>query len=86
MSAFFLRYVPAIAVALSTPSLAMAANWLGVDNQSLRDGNVSFSTIPAIILNVTNFVLSLMGTITMIMVIYGAVRVGYGSVSSDKEA
>lgn len=39
-----------------------------------------------VILNVTNFVLSLVGTVAMIMIIYGAVRMGYGAVADDKEA
>lgn len=74
-----------VTVLVLTLPTASAANWLGVSDSSLRDGDVSFGTIPAIILNVTNFLLSFVGTISMIMIIYGAVRMGYGAVANDKE-
>lgn len=71
------------------PNMVFAAsgnNWLGVDNSDLRNGNIGFESIPGMILSVTNFLLGFVGTISMIMIIYGAVRIGYGAVADDKEA
>lgn len=65
---------------------ASGNNWLGVDNSDLRNGNIGFESIPGMILSVTNFLLGFVGTISMIMIIYGAVRIGYGAVADDKEA
>jgi hypothetical protein len=72
---------------LLLPNSAFAAsNWLGINDDDLRNGNLGFESIPGIILNVTNFILGLVGTVATIMIIYGAVRIGYGAVADDKEA
>jgi hypothetical protein len=75
-----------IAIANLGASRAFAAeNWIGISNDKLRNGNVGFNDIPAIIINVTNYILGLAGTVTVVMIIYGAVRMGLGSLSNDKE-
>lgn len=79
------KYALALALPLLAPS-ATYANWLGIDDMDLRNGNVGFESIPGLILNITNFLLGFIGTVAMIMVIYGAVRIGYGAVADDKEA
>jgi hypothetical protein len=68
------------------PQLTHAASWIGIENQKLRSGDIDFGTIPLIIVNVTNYLLGLVGTIAVVMILYGAVKLGYGSVSGDKEA
>jgi len=37
------------------------------------------------IINITNYILGLSGTVAVIMIIYGSVRMGLGSLSNDKE-
>lgn len=83
------KYLLILGLPLLVPSQSFAAsadNWLGVGNNDLREGNISFDTIPGVILSVTNFLLGFVGTVSMIMIIYGAVRIGYGAVMDDKEA
>ena len=64
---------------------AHAESWIGINSAKLRDGNVGFETIPLLIVNVTNYLMGFVGTISMIMIIYGAVRMGFGAVAGDKE-
>lgn len=58
----------------SLVSAAVGDNWLGINNSALRNGDVSLASIPTAILNVTNFTLKFVGTVAMIMIIYGAIR------------
>ena len=54
------NYILILGVLLLTPTQVLAntsENWLGIKNGDLRTGNVSFETVPLIILNVTNFLL-----------------------------
>jgi hypothetical protein len=62
-----------------------AASWIGIGDGNLRSGNVDFGTIPLLIVSVTNYLLGFVGTISMMMIIYGAVRMGFGVVTGDKE-
>ncbi len=83
------NHILILGVLLLNPAQGFAntkENWLGIKNADLRSGNVGFETIPVIILNVTNFLLWLVATVSMIVIIYGAFRIGYGAVMDDKEA
>lgn len=53
--------------------------YLGVSAEKLRSGNITFDDIPKMIVSLTAFVLSLTGTISLIMIIYGALRMVLGS-------
>jgi hypothetical protein len=76
----------ALITLLQTPTLwAADENWLGIKNDKLRSGDVGFDSIPTLIISVTNFLMGLVGTISMLVIIYGAIRMGMGSLSSDKE-
>lgn len=83
-----LLYRSVALLSILAPSLANAAsgaNWTGVDNDKLRNGDVGFETIPTIIMSLTNFILGLSGTISMVMIIYGAVQMSFGSYSSGEK-
>jgi hypothetical protein len=54
-------------------------NILGIDNQSLRAGNVDMSTIPTIIVNVINVLLGIAGTVAIFSLIYHAVQMQINS-------
>lgn len=54
-----------------------AASWIGIGDSNLRNGNVDFETIPLLIVSVTNYLLGFVGTVSMMMIIYGAVRMGF---------
>ncbi len=58
---------------------------VGADcKNKLRNGNVSFDDIPAIIQTATSILLGLTGTISMLMVILGGFKYALGSVEGDK--
>lgn len=80
-----IKYAPTLALAILLPNTTHAS-WLGISDSDLRNGNVGFESIPGVILAVTEFLLGFVGTIAMIMIMYGAVRIGYGAVADDKEA
>lgn len=54
-------------------------NILGIDNGSLRSGNVDMSTIPTIIVNVINVLLGIAGTVAIFSLIYHAVQMQINS-------
>jgi Type IV secretion system pilin len=62
-----------------------AENWLWTSDTNLRSGNVGFEDIPRMIVSVTNWLLGFVGAVSVIMIIYWAVRLGYGAVTGDKE-
>jgi hypothetical protein len=74
------------AIQASTVSAAAGVSWLWISDAKLRNGDITIYDIPLVILSVTNFLLTLVGTVAMIMIIYGALRMGYGAVTDDKEA
>lgn len=53
--------------------------YLGVSSEKLRSGNITFDDVPKMIVSLTGFVLALTGTISLIMIIYGALRMVLGS-------
>lgn len=58
----------------------------GITGKKLRDGDVSFSDIPKIINNATNFVLGFAATVAVIMIIYGAFQMAlFGLTSQEKK-
>lgn len=57
----------------------------GITEEKIRKGDFSFEDIPKVIMNSTNFFLSFAGTVSVVMVIYGAFRLSLGSVESDKD-
>ena len=84
MSSLFARLSLALTLLiLSAP--VHAANWLGISRENLRSGNLGFETIPLLVINVTNYLMGFVGTVSMIMIIYGSVRMGFGAVAGDKE-
>lgn len=56
-----------------------ADTYLGVSDDKLRSGNITFDDVPRMIVSLTGFVLALTGTISLIMIIYGALRMVLGS-------
>jgi len=42
----------------------------------LRSGDITFSDLPHIILNVTNFIIEISATVSFIMIIYAALKMG----------
>jgi Type IV secretion system pilin len=74
-----------VAILSHLTSGAHAASWIGIGDSNLRNGNVDFGTIPLLIVSVTNYLMGFVGTVSMMMIIYGAVRMGFGVVTGDKE-
>jgi hypothetical protein len=56
-----------------------------VSSSNLRTGNIGFDDIPKMILAATNFFLGFAGTVSVVMIIYGAFRLSMGSIESDKD-
>ncbi len=69
------RYISGIPL-LALPRWTSAASWIGIEDSKLRSGDIDFATIPLIISNVTTYLLGFVATISMIMIMYGAVRMG----------
>lgn len=67
-------------LAFSLSQVMFAADtYLGVSSEKLRSGNITFDDVPKMIVSLTGFVLALTGTISLIMIIYGALRMVLGS-------
>lgn len=75
----------ALALILIPIHNAHAENWLGVGDSELREWNVGFQDIPKMIISVTNWLLGFIGAVSVIMIIYWAVMLGYWAVTGDKE-
>lgn len=61
-------------------SIAQAADtYLGISKENLRSGNITTDDIPRVIVSLINIVLALAGTISLIMIIYGAFQMVMGS-------
>lgn len=57
----------------------------GVSSQKLREGDISFSDIPAMIHFATNFVLGFAATAAVVAIIWGAVQMAYGAGAFGKD-
>jgi len=61
------------------------ANYLGINDTNLRNGDITFDDIPKAIISVTQFLLGLTGTIAVAVIVYGALRIALGAVPGDKD-
>ncbi|MFO0763957.1 MAG: hypothetical protein U0518_03835 [Candidatus Gracilibacteria bacterium] len=68
-------------IGLLSLSVAQAADttYLGISKEDLRSGNITTDDIPKVIVSLINIVLALAGTISLIMIIYGAFQMVMGS-------
>ncbi len=67
------------------PSAGIFGEAGGLSRDQLRKGDITFEQIPGAIMSVTNFFLAFAGTISVVMIIYGAFKLSLGSIESDKE-
>ena len=61
-------------------------HWNGVTNDQLRQGNISFSEIPGVIVAITNNLLSFVGYISLGVVLIGALMYTFGGVSEEMKS
>ncbi|MCK9272169.1 pilin [Candidatus Gracilibacteria bacterium] len=65
---FILSYIFAVSHVLAED------NYLGIDNEKLRNGDVGIDQIPKTITSVTSFIIGFGATLSMLMIIVGAFR------------
>ncbi len=79
-----LRYFATLAlgmIGLLSLSIAQAADttYLGISKENLRSGNITTDDIPKVIVSLINIVLAIAGTVSLVMIIYGAFQMVMGS-------
>lgn len=78
-----LRYFAALAlgmIGLLSLNIAQAADtYLGISKENLRSGNITTDDIPKVIVSLINIVLAIAGTVSLVMIIYGAFQMVMGS-------
>ena len=52
---------------------------LGITSDDARTGNISYNDIPVMIVSITNWLLGISGTISIMVIIYGALKLQLGS-------
>lgn len=58
----------------------------GVTNAQLRQGNISFSQIPGVVVAITNNLLSFVGYISLGVILIGALMYVFGGVSEEMKS
>ncbi len=78
-----LRYFATLAlgmIGLLSLNIAQAADtYLGISKENLRSGNITTDDIPKVIVSLINIVLAIAGTVSLVMIIYGAFQMVMGS-------
>lgn len=63
----------------SLRTVQAADTYLGISKENLRSGNITTDDIPRVIVALINIVLALAGTVSLMMIIYGAFQMVMGS-------
>jgi hypothetical protein len=78
-----LRYFATLAlgmIGLLSLNITQAADtYLGISKENLRSGNITTDDIPKVIVSLINIVLAIAGTVSLVMIIYGAFQMVMGS-------
>jgi hypothetical protein len=62
-----------------TVTTAEDTTTLGIDQEKARTGDFNYKDIPKIIVSATEWLLAFSGTISIVVIIYGALRMQLGS-------
>jgi hypothetical protein len=56
-----------------------SVNYLGVSTDKIRNGSLTLSDAPVMILSVTNYLLGISASVSMVAIIIGALKMQLGS-------
>lgn len=82
----FIWMTTAFSTVYAQRSLFQDKYWNGIDNARLRQGNISFSEIPSVIVAITNNLLSFVGYISLGVILIGALMYVLGGVNEEMKS
>ena len=82
----FFWMISALSTAHAWRSIFQDTEWNGIDNARLRQGNISFSEIPSVIVAITNNLLSFVGYISLGVILIGALMYVFGGVNEEMKS
>jgi len=82
----FFWIITTLSCAAEWRSIFQDKYWNGIENARLRQGNISFSEIPGVIVAITNNLLSFVGYISLWVILIGALMYVFGGVSETMKS